>query len=309
MTVRAVLVLALSIAAASPAVAQQTETFDRIVKIGAGADVIVRNISGDTRIAGSASGQIEVHAIKRAPTAARLSNTGIDVTSTANRVEIRLQSHDQRNSEMATVDFDIRVPPDASVDVQTVSGALRVSNVKGSLRATTVSGGLTLEGDSKIAAAASVSGAIHMTNAGGDAAAEVHTVSGDITISGLAAHAVEFHTVSGAVRLTGATAERISFRSVSGGFNYEGALSPGGRYDLESHSGDIHVAIPDRPGFEVDATSFSGDVVIDYPIRNEATVNTSGRGARLRLARGTYGDGSAVLHLRTFSGAMRITKR
>ena len=307
MTARAFLVAAL-VAAAAPAFAQQSQTFDRAVKVGAGAEIIVRNVSGDTRIAGSATGQVEIHAIKRAATSSRIANTDIDVTSTANRVEIRVESRNHQGNT-ASVDFDIRVPPDGSVDVQTVSGGLHISNVKGALRSETVSGRLTVEAAGRIAKAKSVSGDINVTNGGGDATAEFATVSGNMTMTGFTAHEASFNTVSGDVRLSDASAERISFRSVSGAFEYSGALSPGGRYDLESHSGDIRLAIPDHPGFEVDASTFSGNVVTDYSIGGTVDIRGRGRGRSVQLVRGTYGDGSASLHLRTFSGDMRVTRR
>jgi hypothetical protein len=73
-----------------------------------------------------------------------------------------------------------------------------------------------------------------------------------------------------------------------------------------SHSGEIRVAIAGGSGFELEASSFSGEVRSDLHITSRGT-NTPER--RRRTLTGTYGDGSAILDLTTFSGSIVITKR
>jgi hypothetical protein len=59
-------------------------------------------------------------------------------------------------------------------------------------------------------------------------------------------------------------------------------------------------------GFEIDASSFSGSVRADVELK----LVTTGSGRRgQRAIRGTYGDGSAVLDLQTFSGSIVVTRR
>src|SRR5581483_11722838 len=98
-----------------------------------------------------------------------VANTTIDVSATANRVDVRVDTS-RRNQSVADVDFDIRVPPDCSIDVRTVSGDLRVNAVNGRVRAQAVSGNVALEGTPGIAAAKTVSCSVTITRAGGDAA-------------------------------------------------------------------------------------------------------------------------------------------
>ena len=61
-------------------------------------------------------------------------------------------------------------------------------------------------------------------------------------------------------------------------------------------------------GFEIDANSFSGNVQSDLQITSRGSAQGS-RNGRRRVLNGTYGDGSAVLDLTTFSGSIVITKR
>jgi hypothetical protein len=85
-----------------------------------------------------------------------------------------------------------------------------------------------------------------------------------------------------------------------------GPLTAGGRYDATSHSGSVRITLTGDTGFELDANSFSGSIRSDLPL----TGNVGGdRGRRQRAVRGVYGNGSAVLHLTTFSGGIVIEKR
>jgi hypothetical protein len=96
-------------------------------------------------------------------------------------------------------------------------------------------------------------------------------------------------------------------RALSGDLDLQTSLTKGGRYDLESHSGDIQLAMPEQPGFDLDAGTFSGRIRIDFPIKSEGPVRDSDRGPR--SVRGTYGDASSSLRLQTFSGDVTVTRR
>src|SRR5436190_6061440 len=236
------------------------EDFARTFKVGANPSVTVRNVSGRVDITAGAGDQVEIKAVKRAgaspDSARRLANTVIDARAIGNRIEVTVEAADRRQNGPVSVEFDIRVPSECSVDVGSVSGEIRVTNVKGELRAQAVSGGVQLDSTPKIALAKTVSGDIRIVNGGGSASTAVGTVSGSFTARDFAARDVDIDTVSGAFNISGWSGERLSFRSVSGGLTVSGALARGGRYDLQSHSGNIRLALPAEPGFEVDASTF-----------------------------------------------------
>ena len=60
-------------------------------------------------------------------------------------------------------------------------------------------------------------------------------------------------------------------------------------------------------GFEVDANSFSGEIHSDFDIVMRG--GSQNRRGRRTVLNGTFGDGSAVLDLTTFSGSIVISKR
>jgi hypothetical protein len=99
---------------------------------------------------------------------------------------------------------------------------------------------------------------------------------------------------------------------VASGFSdieYSGRLARSGRYDMQSHSGDIRLVPTGNPGFDVDANTFSGDIRADFQLRAGAQLTNGGdrRGGN-RSLRGAVGDASAVLTLRSFNGDIIITR-
>ena len=68
------------------------------------------------------------------------------------------------------------------------------------------------------------------------------------------------------------------------------------------------ILITGGTGFELDATTFSGDVRSDLPITTRGSTDADGRKTKRSLS-GTYGDGSAILELSSFSGSIVIAKK
>jgi DUF4097 and DUF4098 domain-containing protein YvlB len=155
--------------------------------------------------------------------------------------------------------------------------------------------------------AKSVSGSVDVSDTQVDGALEAGSVSGDVLLRRLKAQRIDASSISGEVKLEDVTCDRATGQSVSGGLTFSGPLARGGRYELKSHSGEVRVAIAGGSGFELEASSFSGEVRSDLPITARGGNNTAA--GRRRTLTGTYGDGSAILDLSTFSGSVVITKR
>ncbi|MCM3878525.1 MAG: DUF4097 domain-containing protein [Vicinamibacterales bacterium] len=292
--------------------AEVSEPFARNFKVGAGAALLVSNVSGDIRVTAGGAGEIDVKATKRARSGSdaeskrRLANTQIEVSATGNRVELRVEST-PRTEGTGQVEFEITVPSDCTLDLHSISGDIFVTNVKGELRANAVSGDIRLDGTSRIASVKTISGDIDISGGGGDAAMTISTISGDLTATTLTARSLDINSVSGDSRISGFAGERVSARSLSGEFDLGGSLAKGGRYDVESHSGDIRLMLADQPGFEIDANTFSGQIRIDFAVTVEGPVRDRNRGPR--SVRGTYGDRSATVRVQTFSGEISVVRR
>ena len=292
---------------------ESTEPFSRAFPVGKGATLMISNIAGNVQISAGSGERIEVEALKHAwaPKAEqakqRLSDALIETYATGNRVELRVEHGERRDARGIEVEFNVKVPPDTSVDLRTVSGDIRVTNVKGEVRVQGVNGNLSLEGTSRLAEAKTVSGGITITNGGADAQLSLSTVNGDLLVQTLNTRALDVNTVNGDVRISGWSGDRAHIRTLDGDLDLQTSLVKGGRYEIESHSGSINLSLPELPGFELEAHTFNGRIRIDFPVRSEGPIRDNDRGPR--SVRGTYGDGSSSLRLQTFDGNLTVTRR
>jgi hypothetical protein len=309
-----VLVVAVAfVAIAFPATAQNevTERFSKTAHLDQNGTFDLTNISGNIVITGSSGRDVTIEAIKRVqrpnPNAARalLQMIDIQVAEQANRVEVHTVFPRPRNFP-GSVDFTIGVPDDANVTLKMMSGNVRATNITGDLRADVITGNLVVAA-ARIEALKSVSGDIEIVDASADDFVTVSTVSGNITVRGLKGRTVQLGTVSGNVRMDDVQSDRLMARAVNGNIDYAGDLARSGRYEFVSHSGDIRLMLSGGTGFEVQANSFSGNVRSDFPVNRRA--GAEGGGVTPRGIRGVFGDASAMLVLRAFSGNISIARR
>ena len=298
---------------------EQTDRVVQTVKVGRTGTLDLSNISGDVRVTGTSGDEITVEAVKRvrhrdADEARRLlEQLRVDITSVGDRVEIRT-TYPRRGSGSdrgisARVDYTISVPAGAAVAVKTISGDASVTKVTGEVRAETVSGNVTVTGTPNVTLAKTVSGDVTARDVEGAANLSLGTVSGTVIATGLKARSLECGSVSGDIQLSGIQVERLLAKSVSGSIEFGAALARGGRYDFGSHSGDIRIVLSSQTGFELDASTFSGSVRSDFPVTLRADSADRDRRNSTRTIRGSFGDASALLSLKTFSGTVVISRK
>jgi DUF4097 and DUF4098 domain-containing protein YvlB len=286
---------------------QQTERYAKTVPLGSGGSVVLSNISGNVVVTGGAGDQVIIDAVKRGRTADDLKNIEIEVITTEGRVEIttRHPRRDRGWGNHAEVNYTLTVPRRAKVRVKTVSGDVQLTTVDGDVRAESVSGNVRVSDVKQIEGVVSVSGDVVLKSAASSGPVTLSSVSGNVTLFAVKAPSVSGSSVSGDVELTDVAADRVAFKSVSGNLTFAGPLAKAGRYALKTHSGDVLIKVLNTMGFEMNATSFSGDIHSDVPLTLRFGEDQNRRGRRQEI-RGTFGDGSAVLELNTFSGNVRI---
>jgi hypothetical protein len=258
------------------------ENFSRTVRLGRDGTFDLSNIAGDIVVTGGGGDEVRIDAVKRArgrddaDGRARLQEVTIEVRELPNRVDVRTEyprNGGRRNNPFVAVDYTITLPQATRVTVKTVSGDVRVTNVRGELTA--------------------------------------ETVSGDVTTAG-ARRNISLRSVSGDVRMTDTDVDRAEARTVSGNVEYVGRLARNGNYEMDTHSGNILLNV-ETSGFDLEASTFSGDVRSDYALMLGGTqvrsLNGRGRGRPGRGIRGTSGDASARLSLRSFSGDIVINRK
>jgi hypothetical protein len=297
---------------------EQTERVSRKVRVGRDGRVTIANISGDIVVTAGGGDEVSIEAVKRTRgDRSELADLEVVVEERAGRVEIRAEhgrnrSDRGRRGDSASVDFTVTVPASVSVDLHSVSGSVRVTGVRGTVRAESVSGNVTTGDTPNLELAKSVSGDVSLTGAAAEGDLAAGSVSGNITARGLKARGLDLNSVSGDVLLTDVTCDRLMIKSVSGDIEYTGAIVRNGRYEINTHSGDVRLTLSNPPGFDLNADSFSGSVRSDLPltIGGSSSGDRSSRGRReMHNMRATFGDGSATLNIRTFSGDIVIARR
>ena len=299
---------------------EQVEKVSESVKVGEGAALDLSHLAGDIRVTAGGGSEIKIEATKRvrgrdAEDAKRLlSALRIDINTVNNRVEVRTiypRRGEFGNNISASVDYMISVPASAMVALKSISGNISVTNVKGEVRAETVSGDVTVIGTPNVAVAKTISGDVTARDIGTQTTLMLSTVSGTVLGTGLRVRALEAASVSGDVRLIGSEVERLEARSVSGNIEFDAPLAKGGRYEFTSHSGNVRIVLSGNTGFELEADTFSGNVRSDVPVtlRAMSAQQGSDRHPGNRGIRGSYGDASAYIAVRTHSGSVVISKK
>jgi DUF4097 and DUF4098 domain-containing protein YvlB len=247
----------------------------------------------------------------------------IEITERPGRVEIRsIYPHFEgrrpppgvRRNANVSVTYNITAPSGTRLRLKTMSGSLSVSDITGELALEAMSGNITIERAARVVVAKTMSGDVAITDVKSDGGLDAGSMSGNVTLRQVKARRIKADVISGTVSLADVDCERLDAQTTSGDVLYEGQLSRGGRYTFQSHSGSVKVMLGGGIGFELDANSWGGNIRSDLTLSNrDAGFPEPGRGrgvgGRIRTLKGTYGDGSAVLDLTTFSGTITIGKR
>jgi DUF4097 and DUF4098 domain-containing protein YvlB len=290
---------------------EATEQFSRTIRFDRTGVVDIENVSGDIVITGGGGTDVRIDATKRVrnprdgQARALLQELQIDIAERARRIEIRTR-HPRVRTTMSEVDYTLAVPNGVDVVVKTISGDVRVSNVRGELHAEAISGDVALVSVGQVRGVKTVAGNIDIADTEGDITAS--SINGDLILRDSKGRNLALDTVSGDLRLTQMNFERATLSSVNGDIDFVGRLAKSGRYEFSTHSGDIRLTPVNSSGFDVEANTFSGDVMSEYVMKATRTEPGPGRGLN-RQIRGSFGDGSAAVTLRSFAGDITIVRR
>lgn len=273
-------VLLLAVAAAVPAAAQAKREFRYTV--APGASVAVYNEYGPVSVRAIAGRQVVVIATLAS------GKVEIDPLQTGNRVEFRTHVLQRISESDGSVQYDVSVPPDASVSVRVVNGPITAENILGDL------------------ALLDDAGAVELRNCSGGHV-RVQTISGPVTLRESSNGYIDITSVSGNVALKNVTGRKVTVNTNRGAIRYDGDVGQNGAYSLINNTGNIDFIAPATASMDVTARSVSGSVENDFPLqpkRRTGFVPQPGRAFT-----GTSNAGSSTVELRSFSGTIRVKKR
>jgi len=214
----------------------------------------------------------------------------VEVDHTQNKSRVDVQSHllSGATPENSRVDYEVLIPADASVDMESSTGPLHAERLHGDVEA---------EGANATIDVRDITGShVH-----------VKTMAGPITLTNIRDGHVEIDSVSGDVTLTSVTGPLVRVSSTSGKIQYDGDFGYAGEYRFNSHSGNIDATIPEDASVDVKAQSVRGQVQSD--LRLQPKVHTSFLVKEGSSFAGTINKAASSVWLRTFSGKIHLKKR
>ena len=283
----------------------QVDRATRALQLGANGQLRLENISGDITITAGAgrSATIEIVRQSHGRTAADaklgLDRVRADVTDGNGRATVKeTYPSDAKLTYSVDVEYHVTAPAGTAVSTHTMSGDVTVTGIRGDLSIDTISGDVRISDAGAIANAHTVSGDVTITGVQTDGAVSASTTSGTVTARQIKARRVTLESFSDDLIATDVTADVATLHSFTGDITFTGALTPRGRYEFQTQSGDVALHVDGHVGFEFDAKTVAGAIHTDLTLQVTGTV---ARGIR-RSLHGTFGDGSASLAVTTFSG-------
>jgi hypothetical protein len=290
-----------------------TESVTHTFRMGPNGTFDLQNVSGNIVITGGRGNDAKIEAVKRVrnPTEARaralLPQLRIEVVERGGNVDVRT-IQPRGPSTFAQVEYTVVVPSGVNVSVRTSGGDVTVTNLNGELRAESSSGDVTATGVSRVRVVKTVGGDIQLADGEFDELT-ASTMSGNLVLRNVKGRVFDLQSVMGHLRLTNVDADRANLRSVNGDIEYLGRLARSGRYELQSHFGNIRLTPTSNQGFDVEASTFGGSFRSEYALKIVGDSASGQRRGTSRVVRGTSGDAGAAITALSFGGDIVIVRR
>jgi DUF4097 and DUF4098 domain-containing protein YvlB len=220
---------------------------------------------------------------------ATLKSDKVEVDQQQNGDRIEIESHllPGASQDAGQVDYELLIPPDATLTLHSSTGPLSAEHLRGDL---------TLEGpDAMVNVRDCENGHVH-----------VRTMRGPITLTDVNNGHVELESISGDIHLKSVTGPLVQVSSSSGKIFYDGTFGSGGDYKFTSHTGDIEALVPPDVSADFKAHSVLGRVQHDFPLQAQHSRFPVEAG---RSFFGTVGKAASEVVLRSFSGRIRLKQR
>ena len=211
----------------------------------------------------------------------------VDQSKSGNRVGILSHLLAGADPQTGRVDYEVQVPADASVTLQSKTGPIHAERIHGDV---------TLEGADATMDVREIS----------DAHVHVKTLNGPVTLTNIHDGHVEITSVSGEVVMNSVNGPFVYVNSSSGKIRYDGEFGGGGDYHMTSHTGDIEATAPSYASIDVTARSEQGKVENDFQLQPKHTSFAVKAGSAFA---GTMGKAASSVKLLSFSGKIHLKKR
>jgi DUF4097 and DUF4098 domain-containing protein YvlB len=204
----------------------------------------LENINGSVTVETWEQDQVRIEAEKSATSDRSLDAIKIEIDGEGDLVEVRTRVPRRRSifGSIGKVDYLIRLPAQARVEVETVNGKLYIEGIAGRVRASTVNGTVEIQDLSGEAEASTVNGGIEASYREADPDGRHHfsTTNGGVrlTLPPNVSGRFEASTVNGSIR----TDFPLEVHGRFGGRRLDGRLGEGrGSFDINTVNGSVTI--------------------------------------------------------------------
>ncbi len=250
-------------------------------KVGKHSMISISNQYGPVVVKPGAAHQVLVTAILHSD------KVELDQSSGSNRIGLVSHLLPGADETSGIVEYEVLVPPDASVTVHSGSGSVRAERLRGDV---------TLDG---------TNGAMEIVDCADDHV-HVRTLNGAVVLTNIRNGHIEISSMGGDVVMNRVDGPFVQVSSNSGKIQYDGDFGAGGVYDFSSHTGNIDAFAPAYASIDVLARSQNGAVLSDFSLEPKHTPFTAKVGSAFS---GTLGMAASSVRLFSFSGKIHLKKR
>ena len=251
--------------------------------------IIINESAGNIHV--QQGGSLNIEDVKNSSFFGDPNSIKVNFDQTGNTITVKVDPGASLFSSRS-VDFNITIPQDANLQLQTTSGDISVNDTSGAMKLSTVSGNITTSNDTfaPYSLLSTTSGDIQSTGDTFSGEAGFTTVSGDVEMNQ--------DVLNGSAKVN----------TTSGNIDFNGAIASSNAsptsYQFNTVSGDITVGLPSAANFNVQADTSSGSInANDFPSINVQDTN-QGPG---RHASGIVGTSPGpLINIGTTSGDITI---
>ena len=260
--------------------ASAAEVIDRNFPTSATPSFLLHNHAGKITIEGWDQNAISIHG--------EPASDAMEVIIMGGEQKVSVQVHPRRekfSSDEARLDFEIRVPRQASVRIDSERGEIMVRNLGGSL---------AIEG---------VSTEVSLSQLQGHTS--VRTVDGPIDIQ-FAGGSINADSISGNLRFFHVNGSELIANTNSGAIRYEGDFGDGGTYVLNNYSSPIDIFASARASFDLTARAVMGIIESTLSFRPTPLGNAFRRLSPNKYLQGRFNAGESTVRVTSYSGTIRV---
>lgn len=297
------------------------DTIEKTFKVKPGGQLTLRADFGSVAIDSWSRDEIRVYVTKKAKRYSKeeaeelFKQYQVNFRELRNGLEITGEFLDHFRNRRLQVHFEIQVPEEFNLDVETSGGSISVNDLTGDIDLNTSGGSIKLGNIGGDVDAHTSGGSITLDDANGEVnlrtsggsinigettgRVDAKTSGGSINMNGSGGD-VSAHTSGGSLRLKNIKGN-IDASTSGGSIHAEFAEQIDKNCQLKTSGGGITVYLKPDVSIDIDASTSGGRVYCELPIKAESL-------KKKNKLRGQINDGGPLLRLRTSGGNIRIKR-